>query len=273
MTKGKPMGAAGADERKPSDRRRFIKRGALASAGALGAASLRQQAYAADATASLPPNVPEWTRQQGAGFLNPPYGMPSPFDKSVVRKLPDSPAAFPTATRTPLQNLFGTITPNGLFFERHHAGVPAINPDAHRLMLHGMVERPLLLSMNDLLRYPSVSRVHYLECSGNSSAENHCSRCKCRIATASPSMTRGPMSGGCAACRTASSPSRPIVRRACRPLITRKCGTAAVAGGDIAPCVRLDFCPKRTTEHAENLGPHQFGECAKGDVDGGRTGP
>ncbi len=171
MAKGEPMEAAGAGESQPSDRRRFLKRGALASAGVIGAASLRQQAHAADATASLPPNVPEWTRQQGAGFLNPPYGMPSPFEKSVVRKLPDSPAAFPTATRTPLQNLFGTITPNGLFFERHHAGVPAINPDAHRLMVHGMVERPLLLSMNDLLRYPSVSRVHYLECSGNSSAE------------------------------------------------------------------------------------------------------
>ena len=171
MTRGEPMESAGANEGKSNDRRRFLKRGALASAGAIGVAGLRQQAGAADAAANLPPNVPEWTKTQGAGFLNPPYGMPSPFEKSVVRKLPDAPAAFPTATRTPLQNLFGTITPNGLFFERHHAGVPAINPDAHRLMVHGMVERPLLLSMNDLLRYPSVSRVHYLECSGNSAAE------------------------------------------------------------------------------------------------------
>lgn len=154
-----------------AERRSFLRRGAVASAAAIGATGLSAQSRAADPAANLPPNVPEWMKVQGTAFLSPPYGLPSPFEKRVARKLPDNPAAFPTATRTPLQNLFGTITPNGLFFERHHAGVPAIDPDAHRLMVHGLVERPLLLSMEDLMRYPSVSRVHYLECSGNSSAE------------------------------------------------------------------------------------------------------
>ena len=150
-------------------RRSLLRRGAVSTAAVVGAAGL--QSAAAQSSANLPPNVPEWMKTQGTGFLNPPYGLPSPFESNVVRRLPAVPAAFPTATRTPLQNLYGTITPNGLFFERHHSGVPAIDPQAHRLMVHGLVERPLLLSMEDLVRYPSVSRVHYLECSGNTSAE------------------------------------------------------------------------------------------------------
>ena len=149
-------------------RRQILKGGALASAA--GAAGLLPGV--ANAAANLPPNVPDWMKTQGTGFLNPPYGLPSPFEKNVVRKLPGgTPAAFPTATRTPLQNLYGTITPNGLFFERHHAGVPQIAPDAHRLMVHGLIERPLLLTMDDLMRYPSVSRLYFLECSGNGAAE------------------------------------------------------------------------------------------------------
>ena len=147
-------------------RRRFIARGAVASLAAAGGG-----AVADNLPPNLPPNVPQWMREPGAGFLNPAYGLPSPFEKNVLRKLPDQPSPFPTATRTPLQSLFGTNTPNGLFFERHHAGVPAIDPAQHRLMLHGLVERPLLLSMKDLLRFPAVSRSHFIECSGNSMAE------------------------------------------------------------------------------------------------------
>lgn len=155
-------------------RRSFIARGAAASLAAAGSAAALPGARAAaadDPGANLPPHVPQWMREPGAGFLNPPYGLPSPFEKDVVRKLPDQPSAFPTSTRTPLQSLFGTHTPNGLFFERHHAGVPAIDPAQHRLMVHGLVERPLLLSMKDLLRFPAVSRSHFIECSGNSMAE------------------------------------------------------------------------------------------------------
>ena len=146
-------------------RRDFLACGAAASLAAAGAPAV---AAVAD---QLPPAIPQWMREPGAGFLQPPYGLPSPFEKAVVRKLPDQPAAFPTATRTPLQSLFGAHTPNGLFFERHHAGVPAIDPAQHRLMPHGLVERPLLLSMKDLLRFPAVSRSHFIECSGNSMAE------------------------------------------------------------------------------------------------------
>lgn len=150
-------------------RRGFLARGAAAS---LAAAALPgAQAAAAAAADNLPPNVPQWMREPGAGFLSPPYGLPSPFEKDVLRKLPDAASPFPTATRTPLQSLFGANTPNGLFFERHHGGVPAIDPAQHRLMLHGLVERPLMLTMKELMRFPAVSRSHFIECSGNSMAE------------------------------------------------------------------------------------------------------
>lgn len=170
MKNNKPQEAAGPGAA-VSGRRAFLARGAAVSAAAVASAKLIPAAQASEA--NLPPNVPASMKTQGGGFLNPPYGLPSPFEKNVVRKLPATVAAFPTATRTPLQSLFGTITPNGLFFERHHAGVPTINPDEHRLMVHGLVERPLLLTMSDLMRYPSFTRVYFLECSGNSAAEWH----------------------------------------------------------------------------------------------------
>jgi sulfane dehydrogenase subunit SoxC len=154
-----------------TSRRRFLARSAAAGASATAGLALPAAALAEAAPADLPPNVPSWMRRQGSGFLNPAYGLPSPHEAQVVRKLPMASAAFLTATRTPLQSLFGSVTPNGLFFERHHAGVPAIDPEQHRLMIHGLVDRPLLLSVKDLMRFPSVSRVHFIECSGNSATE------------------------------------------------------------------------------------------------------
>jgi len=119
--------------------------------------------------ANLPPNVPPWTTQQGAPILSPAYGVPSPFEHEVVRRARAKTRTSTAASScTPLQDLHGIITPNGLHFERHHAGVPVIDPDAHRLLVHGLIERPLTFTMNDLMRFPAVSRLHFLECSGNS---------------------------------------------------------------------------------------------------------
>ena len=70
-------------------------------------------------------------------------------------------------SRTPHQDLFGTITPADLHYERHHAGVPAIDPADYRLLVHGMVERPTVFTLDELKRFPAVSRVCFLECSGN----------------------------------------------------------------------------------------------------------
>lgn len=72
---------------------------------------------------------------------------------------------------TPLADLHGTLTPNGLVYERHHGGVPDIDPDQHRLAIHGLVRTPKLFTIDDLLRLPSESRIHFLECSGNTGGE------------------------------------------------------------------------------------------------------
>ena len=97
-----------------------------------------------------------------------PYGTPSPFEKHVVKNIPKSLKQYTSASvRTPLQELDGIITPNGLFYERHHGGVPEIDPAQHRLMIHGLVERPLILTMDDIKRFPAESQIYFLECSGN----------------------------------------------------------------------------------------------------------
>jgi len=72
---------------------------------------------------------------------------------------------------TPLADLKGIITPSGVCFERYHAGLPDVNPDQHRLMIHGMVDRPMIFSMDDLMRFPSVSMIRFLECPANGGME------------------------------------------------------------------------------------------------------
>ncbi|MGH7655776.1 MAG: sulfite dehydrogenase [Gemmatimonadaceae bacterium] len=79
-----------------------------------------------------------------------------------------SPAGLITGSSfTPLQDLTGTITPADLHFERHHAGIPQIDPARHSLMIHGLVDHPTMFSVDDIKRFPQVTRVHFVECSGN----------------------------------------------------------------------------------------------------------
>lgn len=154
---------------KSSGRRNFLKQSIATASVAAGGATAKMAAAQSGDVGFLA--VDPWTKSQGSGFINPPYGVPSKYEKGVVRVLPSPVPAFPTASRTPLQSLHGVITPNGLVFERHHAGIPDINPDLHRLVIHGMVDRPMIFSMEDIVRFPSESRVYFLECSGNSAAE------------------------------------------------------------------------------------------------------
>jgi sulfane dehydrogenase subunit SoxC len=95
------------------------------------------------------------------------YGDRSPFEKSS-RLLQQTTTLEEAASRTPLGDSYGIITPSALHFERHHSGVPKIDPKQHELLIHGLVERPLVLTLDDLRRLPSVSRIYFLECSGNS---------------------------------------------------------------------------------------------------------
>lgn len=152
------------DKSTRSTRRRFLQ-GSSAVAGGL---VLGAGASAAAETENLPPNVPDWMKAPGEPMGSQPYGAPSPFEKGVVKNISKNLKQYISASgRTPLQELDGIITPNGLFYERHHGGVPTIDPAQHRLMLHGLVERPLIFTMEDLQRFPSESRIHFLECSGN----------------------------------------------------------------------------------------------------------
>ncbi|MGI4977652.1 MAG: molybdopterin-dependent oxidoreductase, partial [Janthinobacterium lividum] len=146
------------------------RRGALGLGLGLTALAAGLRRATAEPVPSAPPGVPDWTHDLGAPLVTPPYGVPAASEKDVVRRLwhrTSQPGIGVSVT--PLQDLQGIITPAGLHYERHHAGVPTIDPDRHRLMVHGLVRRPLLFTMNDLLRLPSVSRIHFLECSGNSS--------------------------------------------------------------------------------------------------------
>lgn len=99
------------------------------------------------------------------------YGNRSPLEKSARTFRADSPTPAKGGSRTPLQDLYGTITPSALHYEAHHAGVPPLDPRDHRLLLHGLVERPLVFTFDDLLRFPAVSRMHFIECAGNSGRE------------------------------------------------------------------------------------------------------
>jgi len=144
-------------------RRLFLTQGAALLGGA---ALLAARPAGADALA-----IADWTKTPGAGPSE--YSDRSRFEAHVKRVPSIVPGTIGTgSSRTPLESLEGIITPNSLHFERHHNGVPDIDPDQHQLLIHGLVERPLLFDMNTLSRYPLVSRIQFLECAGNSAVLN-----------------------------------------------------------------------------------------------------
>jgi sulfane dehydrogenase subunit SoxC len=101
------------------------------------------------------------------------YGMPASYEANVKRLLtPPGISPGTGSSRTPLEMLEGIITPSGLHYERHHNGIPDIDPASHRLLIHGLVDRPLEFSMDALMRYPRISAIHFMECGGNSGANS-----------------------------------------------------------------------------------------------------
>lgn len=156
------------------DRRDFLRRG-ITAVGLAAASGTAGQALGREEIdpANLPPNEPRWSRQLGHGVVETPYGMPSEFERHVIRRTVPwlTAESISSISMTPLAELSGIITPSGLVFERYHAGVPVINPEEHRLILHGLVERPLIFTMDDLMRFPSVSEIRFLECPANGGME------------------------------------------------------------------------------------------------------
>jgi sulfane dehydrogenase subunit SoxC len=154
--------------RRPS-RRGFL--GAALAAG--GTTALVEEAAAGGNPTNQPPHVPEWSRVLGDGVAVRKYGRPSKHEANAIRRdvpwltaTPHSSVSF-----TPLHELDGIITPNGLCFERHHAGIAELDPADYRLILHGLVERPLIFTLDDIKRMPRVNRVYFCECAANSGME------------------------------------------------------------------------------------------------------
>jgi len=141
------------------DRRALIGRG-IAFAGAMTGAGTT-------GAAAEPLEDAPWSREMGA--VTPALQTPSRFEKHVVRMLSNPDNEFRNShAHTPHHLLNGTVTPNSLHFSINHSGLPDIDPDKHRLVIHGLVKQPMVYTVEALSRYPMVSRMAFLECGGNS---------------------------------------------------------------------------------------------------------
>jgi len=158
------------DKKEVASRRGFLKNVA-ASAVAAGTVA-PMAAFAGDDPAII--NEPEWGTKLGEPVDKNLYGLPSPYEHNVLRrvhKLLSSGDMYASVAMCPVQDLEGIITPNGLFFNRCHGGVAIVDPNKYRLMIHGLVEKPLVLTLDELKKYPSESVIHFIECPANGSTE------------------------------------------------------------------------------------------------------
>jgi len=153
-------------------RRDFFKKTATVSAAA-AAAILAPSAVLADDPAIM--HHPKWGTTLGDECNANPYGFPSKYEHNVVRRtsaLMSSAGDMHAAiSMTPLHEQKGIITPNGLHFTRTHNGVAQVDPNEWRLMIHGLVEKPIVLTLEQLKRYPSETEIHFVECPSNGAAE------------------------------------------------------------------------------------------------------
>ncbi len=157
-------------------RRDFIRRAfAAASVGAAVPAALAQSNFHLNEGGD--PNIlnlPEHSTSLGQSVAaNEGYGKPSKFEANVQRR--QSPGLTQTTQASvsfaPLQSLFGTVTPSGLHFERHHQGWWDIDPTKHRLMINGLVKASKVFTVDEIMRLPAVSRFHFIECGANTAME------------------------------------------------------------------------------------------------------
>jgi len=160
------------NNKKNLDRRDFFKKTAALSVTAIAGTSLVSSNARADDHAIM--HHPKWGQSWGDPVTKNRYGIPSAYEHNVTRrstKLLASGNFRASIAVTPIQESSGIPTPNGLFFSRCHGGVAQIDPNEHRLMITGLVEKPLVLTMKQLKRYPSVTRTHFIECPANGGQE------------------------------------------------------------------------------------------------------
>ena len=118
---------------------------------------------------SINEGSPAWMKTPGESFNE--YGLPSSQEINTKREIfqpYEEYAPGAGVAMTPLEKLEGIITPNGLHFERSHNGVPNIDARQHELLIHGLVETPLVFKIEDLLKYPMETKTYFIECGGNS---------------------------------------------------------------------------------------------------------
>jgi sulfane dehydrogenase subunit SoxC len=182
---GPPRGAIGRMVRAPegflnpaqiadvaAGRRGFLQNLFLAATGATAALASPSLLAESKGDANIL-ELPEHTKGLGQAVATRGYGLPSVWEKNLQRR--ESPGltrvGASSVSFTPLQGLFGIITPSGLHFERHHQGWWDIDPTKHRFMINGLVKNPKVYTMDDLMRLPSVSRMHFIECGANTGME------------------------------------------------------------------------------------------------------
>lgn len=156
-------------ERARKARRSFMGKALAMGAGLAAGAAAAQGPEGEDAILVLP----EHSKTLGQPVAARPYGLPSKYEANLKRRESPGLTRVPQASVsfTPLQGLFGIITPSGLHFERHHQGWHDIDPSGHRLMINGLVQQARVFTVDDLMRLPSVSRIHFIECGANTGAE------------------------------------------------------------------------------------------------------
>lgn len=153
--------------------RRALLKKSLAVGGGLGASLAGANVLADQAPEKIITEIQDWNRYLGEGVDARPYGRPSQFETEAIRRSVPWLTADPKSSVnfTPLHELEGIITPSGLCFERHHGGIAEIDPADQRLMINGLVDTPLVFTMEDLARFPRESHVYFLECAANSGME------------------------------------------------------------------------------------------------------
>jgi len=152
-------------------RRDFFRKTAVYSAGAIAAANVLTPVKINADEPAIMEEAP-WGIKLGDKTDKYLYGIPSPYEHNVVRRtteLLSSGDTYATVAMSPLAELDGIIVPNGLFFTRNHGGTAHVDPHEFRLMIHGKVKKEVVLTLDDLKKYPSESRIYFIECPANGS--------------------------------------------------------------------------------------------------------
>ena len=155
------------------NRRNFFKKSMAYSVSAVAAASVLVPTKILANDPNIMKHVP-WGTKLGDPVNKYEYGIPSPYEHNNVRRaspLLSSGDYYGSITLAPLHESMGIISPNGLFFTRSHGGVAHVDPSKYRLMIHGLVEKPIVLTYDQLKRYPSETRTHFIECPANGAPE------------------------------------------------------------------------------------------------------